>query len=240
MAFFEKDLSSSTRDTVVIGMKDMPGLHAGFGAADPAPRHVFYASVGKRAFDLCVVTMAIPFWLPLLIVGALLVMLDGHNPFYTQQRVGRNGRTFRMWKLRSMVPNADARLEAHLAADPVARAEWNAHQKLKNDPRITTVGRMLRKTSLDELPQLFNVLSGDMSLVGPRPIMVGQKALYPGDRYAEMRPGLTGLWQVTDRNECSFAQRARFDDIYYRALSFPADLGILMRTALVVVRGTGY
>jgi exopolysaccharide production protein ExoY len=99
---------------------------------------------------------------------------------------------------------------------------------------------MLRKTSLDELPQLFNVLTGDMSLVGPRPIMVNQKALYPGRRYYDMRPGLTGLWQVSDRNECSFAGRVRFDDIYHRTMSFGTDLRILGQTVTVVLRGTGY
>jgi exopolysaccharide production protein ExoY len=113
-------------------------------------------------------------------------------------------------------------------------------QKLKEDPRITPVGRVLRKISLDELPQLFNVLTGDMSLVGPRPIMVNQKALYPGQRYYDLRPGLTGLWQVSDRNECSFAGRSRFDDIYHRTMSFGIDLRIIGQTVSVVFRGTGY
>jgi len=186
------------------------------------------------------VLLAMPLWLPLAAVGAVLVMLDGHNPFYSQERIGRNGRVFRIWKLRSMVPDADAFLESHLAHNAEARAEWDTTQKLKQDPRITPVGRVLRKISLDELPQLVNVLTGDMSLVGPRPIMVSQQSLYPGRRYYDMRPGLTGLWQVSQRNECSFAGRVRFDDVYHRTMSFGTDLRILGQTVAVVLRGTGY
>jgi lipopolysaccharide/colanic/teichoic acid biosynthesis glycosyltransferase len=199
-----------------------------------------YRVFGKRAIDLTLVLLAMPLWLPLLVIGAALVMLDGHNPFYSQERIGRNGRVFRIWKLRSMVPDADAFLESHLTNNPEARAEWDATQKLKQDPRITPVGRVLRKISLDELPQLLNVLTGDMSLVGPRPIMINQQALYPGQRYYDMRPGLTGLWQVSERNECAFADRVRFDDIYHRAMSFGTDLRILGQTVVVVLRGTGY
>ena len=127
-----------------------------------------------------------------------------------------------------MVIDADQRLAAHLAADPALRAEWDETQKLKNDPRITAVGRLLRKTSLDELPQLWNVLKGDMSLVGPRPMMPEQRALYPGRAYYSMRPGLTGPWQVSDRNETSFAGRAEFDAAYARRMSLRTDLVILL------------
>jgi lipopolysaccharide/colanic/teichoic acid biosynthesis glycosyltransferase len=190
MAFITKDISSSARDTIAVtpGSVSAPG------------RGPVYRVFGKRAIDLTLVLLAMPLWLPLLVIGAALVMLDGHNPFYSQERIGRNGRVFRIWKLRSMVPDADVFLENHLANNPEARAEWDVTQKLKEDPRITPVGRVLRKISLDELPQLLNVLTGDMSLVGPRPIMVNQQALYPGRRYYDMRPGLTGLWQVSDRN----------------------------------------
>ena len=139
-----------------------------------------------------------------------------------------------------MVVDADARLAAHLAADPALRAEWDETQKLKRDPRITAVGRLLRKTSLDELPQLWNVLKGDMSLVGPRPMMPEQRALYPGRAYYQMRPGLTGPWQVSDRNAVSFAGRAEFDADYARRMSLATDLCILFLTVWVVLRGTGY
>jgi lipopolysaccharide/colanic/teichoic acid biosynthesis glycosyltransferase len=194
----------------------------------------------KRAVDLLLVLVAAPLWVPLVALCGALVMLDGHNPFYSQERVGRNGRIFRILKLRSMVPDADAFLESYLERNPEARAEWDATQKLKNDPRVTVIGRVLRKTSLDELPQLVNVVLGDMSLVGPRPIMVSQKSLYPGDRYYDMRPGLTGFWQISDRNECAFAERARFDDAYHRVMSLRTDAQVLLRTVGVVVRGTGY
>lgn len=200
----------------------------------------FYRSAGKRLFDLAAVLLAMPFVLPLVLVMAGLVALDGGKPFYSQERIGRGGRVFRMIKLRSMVHNAEARLEEHLAADAAARAEWDATQKLKRDPRITPLGRFLRRSSLDELPQLFNVLRGDMSLVGPRPMMVSQKALYPGTAYYALRPGLTGLWQVSDRNESTFAARAGFDADYEDRLSFRTDLAILLRTVRVVVDCTGY
>jgi lipopolysaccharide/colanic/teichoic acid biosynthesis glycosyltransferase len=139
-----------------------------------------------------------------------------------------------------MVPDAHEKLEAYLATDPEARAEWDATQKLKRDPRITTVGRIIRKTSIDELPQLFNVLKGDMSVVGPRPFMVDQQALYHGRRYYDLRPGLTGFWQISDRNECNFAQRAHFDTAYYRSVSLKTDLAVIARTVSVVLRCTGY
>jgi lipopolysaccharide/colanic/teichoic acid biosynthesis glycosyltransferase len=210
------------------------------GAGVAAPPHRFYRGGLKRALDLTLVVITAPLWLAIIAIAACLVALDGHNPFYTQERIGRGGRVFRLFKLRSMVHDADAALEAHLAANPEARAEWASSQKLKCDPRITPVGKVIRKISIDELPQLINVLLGDMSLVGPRPIMVNQKALYPGDRYYRMRPGLTGFWQISDRNECRFVDRVRFDNAYYWAVSFKTDLIVLWRTVGVVLRGTGY
>ncbi len=205
------------------------------------PATTIYRSWGKRALDLVLLTLSAPFWMTVVGFAALIIWItEGKSPFYNQQRVGLRGETFRLWKLRTMVVDADARLEAHLQADPSARAEWDATQKLKNDPRITSVGAFLRKTSLDELPQLFNVLTGDMSIVGPRPIMESQRDLYSGDRYYDMRPGLTGLWQVSERNETEFSDRVRFDNQYHNTLSLKSDLSVLARTVGVVVRGTGY
>jgi lipopolysaccharide/colanic/teichoic acid biosynthesis glycosyltransferase len=131
-------------------------------------------------------------------------------------------------------------MEACLAADPLLRQEWNQTQKLKADPRITRVGRLLRKSSLDELPQLWNVLIGDMSLVGPRPMMTSQQALYPGQAYYALRPGLTGYWQISERNESSFADRAGYDDRYERDVSLATDIRVLFATLRAVARGTGY
>jgi lipopolysaccharide/colanic/teichoic acid biosynthesis glycosyltransferase len=177
------------------------------------PRGVYRRFV-KRSLDITLVLIAfIPVTLVLLVFGALIA-LDGKSPLYLQNRIGRNGKVFRMWKLRSMVHNADAQLEAYLASNPEARDEWDRTQKLRKDPRITAIGAFIRKTSLDELPQLVNVLKGDMSLVGPRPMMLDQKAIYPGTAYYAMRPGITGMWQTSVRNESSFSERAIFDARY--------------------------
>jgi lipopolysaccharide/colanic/teichoic acid biosynthesis glycosyltransferase len=145
-----------------------------------------------------------------------------------------------MLKLRTMVPDADRQLEAYLSRDAEARLEWNSTQKLKSDPRITWLGRFLRKTSLDELPQLWNVLVGDMSLVGPRPMMPSQRPLYHGLAYYNLRPGITGIWQVSDRNESAFSKRAEFDTEYEETMSFRNDLWLLWSTVWVVLRGSGY
>ena len=203
-------------------------------------RHGLYRTSLKRGLDVMLILLAMPVVLPLVLGLALLVLLDGHRPFYTQARIGRNGRIFRFWKLRTMVHNAEARLTEHLADNAGAKAEWDHAQKLKCDPRITRIGLALRKTSLDELPQLWNVLKGDMSLVGPRPMMPEQQPLYPGTAYYSLRPGITGSWQVTDRNQSSFAARAEFDTSYEETLSLGTDLRILVATVAVVLRGTGY
>lgn len=203
-------------------------------------RFSLYASFGKRALDLFAVFLAVPVILPLILVFGLLVWLDGGNPIYSQLRVGRGGKSFRMWKLRSMRVDADAVLERVLVEDADLRAEWQTHQKLKNDPRITKIGRIIRKTSLDEIPQLWNVVMGEMSLVGPRPIMLSQKSIYPGQSYYALRPGLTGNWQVSARNESTFADRARFDEDYLKTMSLRTDLSILMKTVPAVVGGTGH
>lgn len=190
----------------------------------------------KRLFDLLLVLAAAPVVVPFIAVLAL----NNGSPFYSQARVGRGGRVYTMWKLRSMINGADATLDAHLATDPAARAEWDRTQKLKSDPRITRFGRTLRKFSLDELPQLWNVLKGDMSLVGPRPMLPEQRALYPGEAYYRLRPGITGIWQVSERNDSSFADRADYDSQYDDTLSLKTDLGLLAATVRVVLRGTGY
>lgn len=199
-----------------------------------AYRHVF-----KRVFDCVLVLMAAPIVVPTVLFLALLVACDGHNPFYKQSRIGKNGRIFTMWKLRTMVHDAEARLEHHLKTDRKARAEWEEKQKLTDDPRITSSGQVLRKTSLDELPQLWNVLIGDMSIVGPRPMMPEQRHLYPGRAYYALRPGVTGYWQISDRNKATFAARAKFDNRYYEDVSLSTDASIVLSTVGVVLRGTG-
>lgn len=200
----------------------------------------FYRNVAKRAFDMLAVLLSAPVIVPIVAVLALMVAREGGRPFYSQFRVGKNGRPFRMWKLRTMVVDADSRMLAYLDANPDARAEWDRNQKLRMDPRITRMGSILRKTSLDELPQLWNVFVGDMSLVGPRPMMLNQQSLYPGKAYYLVRPGVTGLWQTTDRNQTSFEARAEFDATYEESLSLAFDLRIILKTVGVVVKGTGY
>lgn len=199
-----------------------------------------YRRFFKRAFDVTAIVLAAPAVVPIVAIAAALVARDGGSPFYSQMRVGKGGKRFRMWKLRSMVRDADARMEEYLAANPDARMEWDSTQKLKTDPRITRMGKFLRKSSLDELPQLWNVLVGDMSLVGPRPMMTSQQSLYPGQAYYALRPGITGYWQTSGRNRTTFEARASFDDAYEADLSMLTDVKVLAATVGVVVNGTGY
>lgn len=193
----------------------------------------------KPIFETALVLMATPLVAPIVAFLAILVMLDGGAPFYGQWRLGRGGKPFLMWKLRSMVPDAERVLEQHLKSHPEARREWDCIQKLQNDPRVTTLGRFLRKSSLDELPQLLNVLVGDMALVGPRPMLPEQADRYSGQAYYRLRPGLTGLWQISRRGQSLFGARGTFDSIYESAMSLSVDLQILLRTLVVVWKGTG-
>lgn len=200
-----------------------------------------YRAGFKRAFDVAAILLTAVFTVPLVAMLAICVaVMDGGRPLYSQPRVGRNGRIYRIWKLRTMVTNADALLEEHLSQNPVARREWERTQKLKDDPRITRFGKVLRGCSLDELPQLWNVLWGDMSLVGPRPMMPCQQELYPGEAYYDLRPGITGYWQISERNETDFARRAHYDTCYDADLSLGTDAMILVATMGVVMRRTGY
>jgi exopolysaccharide production protein ExoY len=206
--------------------------------AERTRRRLYFFS--KRCLDIAATVLAAPVVVPVIGVAALLVRLEGGKAFYSQMRVGKDGQVFRMWKLRTMRPNAAEMLEAYLQECPEARPEWELHQKLRHDPRVTRVGRFLRKYSLDELPQLWNVFVGQMTLVGPRPFMPEQRNQYPGSAYYEMKPGLTGLWQISERNNCTFAERAMHDTRYAKVMSFGTDLKILFKTVSVVVNGTGH
>lgn len=200
-----------------------------------------YGAWGKRAFDIVASLVMLVLVLPLIAVLMLLAAADGGPPIFAHSRVGRGGRSFRCLKIRTMVVDAEARLAQILAEDPRAAAEWRHGFKLQRDSRVTALGRILRRTSLDELPQLWNVLRGDMSLVGPRPVTAEEFLCYgpSADRYTAMRPGLTGLWQVSGRNEVSFAERVAFDCEYAERISLRADLSILLRTVPAVLRVTG-
>lgn len=232
------EFNDDRRRVANAGLAPHASAVAGIVTVAPSSRGI-YRSLFKRLFDITAILLAAPVIVPIIAVMALWVAHDGGNPFYTQLRVGKGGRWFWMWKLRSMVHDADGRMAGHLKANPAAKLEWDATQKLKDDPRITKVGRFLRKSSLDELPQLWNVLIGDMSLVGPRPMMINQQHLYPGRAYYALRPGITGNWQTAGRNRTTFEARAEYDTAYEEELSFATDLNLLVDTIGVVVRGTG-
>lgn len=213
----------------------------GFGLPEVKPTRPrgLYARYFKRILDICFILITAPVVLPLVGLFAFLIKRDGGPAFYAQKRIGRDGRIFICWKIRSMVVDADEKLAAYLAENPEANAEWVVSQKLRHDPRITRLGHFIRKSSIDELPQLWCVFKGEMSLVGPRPFLPEQKPLYKGNAYYMLRPGLTGFWQVSDRNASSFAARAVFDNRYAAELDFITDLKILFRTIGVVLRATG-
>jgi Undecaprenyl-phosphate galactose phosphotransferase WbaP len=192
----------------------------------------------KRTIDITAAALGLLFLsLPLALV-CLLIRLDSPGPvFYRQPRLGRGGKTLSMLKFRTMHQHADQMLQQRLAADPALREEWRLYQKLKDDPRITRFGRWLRKFSLDELPQIWNVLIGEMSLVGPRPMMLDQKSLY-GDEisdYVRVTPGITGLWQISGRNQTTFIRRAQLDCEYIQKWSVWLDIYVLILTVRVVL-----
>jgi Undecaprenyl-phosphate galactose phosphotransferase WbaP len=195
----------------------------------------------KRLFDLVFGAALIVFLAPLMLIIAALVKLDGGPVLYGHRRVGADRQGFRCWKFRSMVVNADRVLADVLRADPEALAQWQRDFKLRSDPRITPIGRFLRTTSLDELPQLFNVMAGDMSLIGPRPIVTEEIERY-GDafrHYCACRPGMTGLWQVSGRNGVDYVRRVKFDEQYATSWSLLLDFSVLCRTVVVVTQRSG-
>lgn len=195
-----------------------------------------------RALDVVVAVAALVFIAPLLLVLVLAVFAqDGAAPIYRQRRIGRGGREFYCLKFRSMVPNAQARLDHLLATDAAARREWEVDHKLRNDPRVTPLGRFIRRTSLDELPQLVNVIVGDMSLVGPRPIVQAETVRYGAylQHYMRVRPGITGMWQVSGRNDVSYRRRIACDVLYARRRSFTQNLRIMVATVPAVLQSRG-
>lgn len=214
-------------------------------AVEPAPRRAWpaiYRRHGKRVLDILLGLTLLPLLAP--VIGALwaLTRLDGGAGFFGHERIGRDGRAFRCWKIRTMVVDARERLERHLHENPKAREEWYRDFKLRDDPRITPIGRLLRATSLDELPQIWNVLRGEMSFVGPRPVVQAELARYGVHRatYEAMRPGITGLWQVSGRNSISYDERVQMDLAYHRSKSLLLDLALIGKTAFAVLGRTGH
>ncbi|RWR33776.1 sugar transferase [Sinirhodobacter populi] len=201
----------------------------------------FYEKAGKRIFDICAAGFILFMASPVILVLLLMARRDGGPAIFRHHRIGRGGDRFHCLKVRSMVIDAEQRLAAILHQDPAAAEEWRETHKLTHDPRVTWFGRFIRKTSLDELPQLWNVIRGEMSLVGPRPIVSEEIARYGTDfdSYTRVRPGITGLWQVSGRNDTTYDERVAMDVDYARSVSFLQDLKILLLTARSVALRTG-
>ncbi len=195
----------------------------------------------KRGVDLAIALIGCALISPLICGLSVVVALEGRPILFGQWRVGQRGVRFRMYKFRSMVPNADIILEHLLASDPKARVEWESNQKLRNDPRITRLGNFLRQSSLDELPQLLNVVRGEMSLIGPRPVVPDEIARYgrSGRFYRAVKPGVTGLWQVSGRNDTSYRRRVAMDRYYASNASLQLDFWILYKTVVSVLLRRG-
>ncbi len=211
------------------------------GGVSKRPRSGIYAAFGKRVCDLVFAFALLPILVPVIAILWGLTRLDGGPGFFGHKRVGKDRRQFSCWKIRTMVPDAEAKLKQYLSENPDAMAQWQRDFKLDNDPRITRLGNFLRKTSLDELPQIWNVIRGEMSFVGPRPVVQDELLRYGESEkyYLSVRPGITGLWQVSGRNDISYADRVRMDRIYASRYSMLQDTKIIAKTATVVLFPTG-
>lgn len=233
-----RNLDSRLAATPAVARLDGLAFHA------PRARDLGRTEATKRIMDVGLSAALIAILMPLMIAVALLIRLtSGPGVIVRHMRVGRDGIAFPCLKFRSMVHDADMVLARHLAQHPAARLEWQERRKLGRDPRITAVGRVIRRTSLDELPQLFNVLRGEMSLVGPRPVVASELRTHyagePAALYCSVHPGLTGLWQVSGRSRLRYADRVRLDSEYVRNASIMLDIRILLRTPWAVLTARG-
>lgn len=219
-------------DTTLTAQSAIDRLHGG---------HALYRRFGKRAFDIVFALASLPILLPLLAVMYFIVRRDGGPFLFSHPRIGRDGKEYGCLKIRTMVTDAHERLQQIIASDPQLAEEWHKNFKLRDDPRVTKLGRVLRATSFDELPQVFNILKGDMSVVGPRPITEVELDLYGDARmhYESVRPGLTGPWQITGRRQNDFDSRAALDSEYVSRLSLGRDLAIILKTIPEVLNGHG-
>lgn len=197
----------------------------------------------KRSFDITAAGCALILFSPIFLMIMVLVKYTDNGPaFYGHGRIGHNGRVFKCLKFRTMAVNGDELLRSHLRDNPDAAEEWRLTRKLKDDPRVTPVGRVLRKLSLDELPQLLNIMRGEMSVVGPRPVVDEELKVYDSFAifYLQTRPGLTGLWQISGRNDVSYESRIAFDTHYVQNWSLVSDIAIILKTipAVCLARGS--
>ena len=237
-------IDASSPPAIAIDGLTRPVPHT--AASRPAPRRsaraIAWSDRAKRLFDVTATGAALIVLSPLFGGVALVLKLSDPGPvLYGHRRVGRGGRSFACLKFRTMATNGDEVLERLLRDDPVAREEWEATRKLRHDPRVTEMGRVLRRTSLDELPQLINILRGDMSVVGPRPVVDDELERYgrSASAYLSVRPGLTGLWQVSGRSDTTYHERVMLDRHYAARRSMGMDLAIIARTIPAVLRSSG-
>jgi len=220
------------------------GIGAGVGHVHfhKGPRRLIRYRIIKRSLDVFLVLLFLPILLPLILVIGAAIRLGSPGPiFFSHRRISRHGAFFSMWKFRTMITNSQQILDDYLEAHPEARAEWHKTHKLKNDPRVTPIGNFLRRTSLDELPQLWNVLTGSMSLVGPRPIVAAEVEKY-GPYFADyclVKPGVTGLWQISGRSRTTYSERVQLDRSYAHNWSLFGDIRILSKTLASVVNQDG-
>lgn len=217
----------------------LPPLKAKLG---PIVKPAALGGISKRAFDIILIVLSLPCLVPLMVGVILLIKATTKGPvFYGHKRIGHGGQYFNCWKFRTMVQNGDETLARYLETNAQERAFWHTHRKLKCDPRVTPLGRVLRKLSIDELPQLFNILIGEMSIVGPRPVTAHELEFYGGslDHYLSCRPGLTGLWQVSGRSNTTYRYRVALDRLYVTRWSFVLDLWIVVKTVPAVLTSHG-
>jgi exopolysaccharide production protein ExoY len=242
-AFIGAQSQISENATPLFGLiRDEPLVEQGWAPPLALPSPTTYPDALQRFLDVTIALAALLVLWPVLLITALLVRLSGPGPIiYHHMRLGRNGETFGCLKFRTMRPDADRMLQTLLDSSPQLRTEWLQERKLRNDPRITAIGGFLRQYSVDELPQIFNVLRGEMSIVGPRPLATDEAHYYAESFavYCSLRPGITGLWQVSGRNEVCYEYRVQLDCEYARVRSLRSDIWIILRTVPVVFRGTG-
>jgi Undecaprenyl-phosphate galactose phosphotransferase WbaP len=237
----ENDISYSLTSLSYVDPESDHSKHP-FELYSHSPSATYSYRVMKRVFDICAVTLIAPLVLVLGAVIALLLFLDSPGPiFFSHSRIRRGGKYFSMWKFRTMCCNGAEVLERHFDQHPEDRVEWERSWKLRNDPRVSNLGAFLRRTSLDELPQIWNVLVGEMSLVGPRPIVYEEVERYGSDYafYAAVKPGITGLWQTSGRSSLTYAERVALDRFYVENWSFWFELKILFRTIRSVASSEG-
>lgn len=232
----------SSRDQVH-GETDLRALHQGYvGSQFLAPNKIRSDRILRSLFDKCFALLALLFFAPFIVLISLVILLKEGGPvFYEHKRVGKNGKQFKCLKFRTMVVDADEQLRKLLESDPEARAQWAANQKLDDDPRVSCIGEFFRKTSLDELPQFWNVLRGEMSIVGPRPIVEDELVHYGSHSYdyLSVRPGITGLWQVSGRSNTTYDERVAMDVEYVRHRTFWGDMRIILKTVKVILTVDG-